>query len=138
MNLIGILGDGYCDDNANNKKCFYDKGDCCLYDDPDTYSLCSECFCYVNITEKFEDIDCFKVLESIFFMTGPDSIVGNGVCDLDLNNVDKFFDAGDCCLDESNLNCKKSNVICNSNKIGDGKCQDYNNGPNCNYDLGDC
>ena len=22
--------------------------------------------------------------------------------------------------------------------MGDGKCQDYNNGPKCDYDLGDC
>ena len=29
-------------------------------------------------------------------------------------------------------------MVCNKNELGDGICQDYNNGPICDYDLGDC
>ena len=32
----------------------------------------------------------------------------------------------------------KNNLVCNENELGDGICQDYNNGPLCDYDLGDC
>ena len=31
-----------------------------------------------------------------------------------------------------------SNLFCVEEKLGDGICQDFNNGPLCNYDLGDC
>ena len=69
-----------------------------------------------------------------------------------------FFDVGDCCLEE--LRCKRceyldmmgcdymdcplespcipSNLYCVPEELGDGKCQDYNNGKFCEYDLGDC
>ena len=63
---------------------------------------------------------------------------GNGKCDLNLNNVENFFDAGDCCLPEFEEFCIKSNLLCDEETLGDGICQDFNNGPLCNYDLGDC
>ena len=64
---------------------------------------------------------------------------GDGICDPELNNVDAFFDAGDCCYDpQSEDQCIQSNVFCNPDTKGDGLCQDYNNGPFCDYDLGDC
>ena len=31
-----------------------------------------------------------------------------------------------------------SNTFCITEELGDGICQDYNNGPFCDYDLGDC
>ena len=71
-----------------------------------------------------------------------------------------FFDAGDCCLEDvkcrwcddyldiyfcedancpplENL-CIPSTLYCVPEELGDGKCQDYNNGPFCDFDLGDC
>ena len=69
-----------------------------------------------------------------------------------------FFDVGDCCLEE--LICKRcdyldllscefvdcplespcipSNLYCVPEELGDGICQDHNNGEFCDYDLGDC
>ena len=67
-----------------------------------------------------------------------------------------FFDAGDCCLEEVKCRdcpdmftcvdvdcpseglCIPSNIYCVPEELGDGKCQDYNNGKFCEYDLGDC
>ena len=34
--------------------------------------------------------------------------------------------------------CLNTNMICNNETIGDGICHDFNNGPFCDYDLGDC
>ena len=34
--------------------------------------------------------------------------------------------------------CIKSNNFCIPHQLGDGICQDHNNGPFCNFDLGDC
>ena len=39
----GWVGDGFCDDIANNVECNYDGGDCCLSDIKTDY--CSECLC---------------------------------------------------------------------------------------------
>ena len=63
---------------------------------------------------------------------------GNGYCDINLNNAENFFDAGDCCLPEFEELCINSNLFCNEETLGDGICQDFNNGPLCDYDLGDC
>ena len=73
-----------------------------------------------------------------------------------------FFDVGDCCLEERicrtcdshdmfscfdskvNLDCPvedpciPSNLYCVPEELGDGICQDHNNGPFCDFDLGDC
>ena len=83
---------------------------------------------------------------------GPGSQhLGNGICDLNFNKDKYFFDIGDCCLDEE-MKCRfgadyvdcpqdpciRSNNFCIAEELGDGLCQDYNNGPYCDYDLGDC
>ena len=34
--------------------------------------------------------------------------------------------------------CIESNNFCIPHQLGDGICQDHNNGPFCNFDLGDC
>ena len=38
------LGDDFCDDDANNEACEYDKGDCCLSDE-NSLRFCKECLC---------------------------------------------------------------------------------------------
>ena len=38
------LGDNFCDDDANNEACEYDKGDCCLSDEK-SLRYCEECEC---------------------------------------------------------------------------------------------
>ena len=136
-----FLGDGICDDFANIKGCLYDKGDCCHYANYSlSHSQCSDCFCYVNMSTFYGTLNCY---EKVVTTTGDHrwtADLGNGFCNLHLNNVDKLFDAGDCCLDKmaKEDDCKKSNIYCHSETIGDGKCHDNNNGPLCDYDLGDC
>ena len=136
-NNLGFLGDGYCDDEANTEECLYDLGDCCSFGNPDAFTLCSICYCKVNITEMTQNINCWDALHD--FLTNTDNAKnGDGICDESFNNINNFFDSGDCCLDESSPECKLSNAFCNPETLGDGKCQDYNNGPKCDYDLGDC
>ena len=56
-----------------------------------------------------------------------------------LNTPEYFFDIGDCCLNNSLSDiCVRSNMTCIAEELGDGKCQDYNNGKLCDFDLGDC
>ena len=43
-NIGRRLGDRYCDDDANNEACEYDKGDCCLSDE-NSLRFCTECLC---------------------------------------------------------------------------------------------
>ena len=38
-----MVGNGRCNDFANNKECGYDGGDCCL--DGSNFDYCSECEC---------------------------------------------------------------------------------------------
>ena len=78
--------------------------------------------------------------------------LGDKYCDFSLNNVENYFDVGDCCLPNikclsqstrflmpcPDMVCIQSNIYCVPEELGDGVCQDYNNGPYCNYDLGDC
>ena len=136
-----FLGDGICDDFANTKACLYDMGDCCYYSNYNvSHSKCSECFCHVNLSNFYGTLkeSCYdKVVKSDSKWT---SDLGNGICDLTLNNIETLFDAGDCCYDPSKneSHCQKSNLFCDSVTIGDGKCHDNNNGPLCDYDLGDC
>ena len=87
------------------------------------------------------------------FVGGPGSNhLGDGICNLNFNIDKYFFDIGDCCLDEEEIKCRleedyiecpqntciRSNNFCIAEELGDGLCQDYNNGPYCDYDLGDC
>ena len=46
------VGDGYCDDIANNADCNYDGGDCCGSDINTQY--CSECQCIESNTTNIE------------------------------------------------------------------------------------
>ena len=83
----------------------------------------------------------------------------NKHCEVNFNTEEYFFDVGDCCLDlnfetgciykDKNTGaeeyiycpenpCIKSNNFCVPEELGDGICQDHNNGPYCDYDMGDC
>merc|ERR1740129_2203455 len=49
------LGDDYCDDEANNEACEFDKGDCCLLDS-ESKKYCKECLCKVKEEPKTCDV----------------------------------------------------------------------------------
>ena len=138
-----LVGDGYCDDEANIGECAHDLDDCCLYEND--RSLCQNCSCILSNTEK-------QVIKEDFcnLMMLPD--LGNGLCDLKFNNKEFFFDIGDCCFEWTSKHfngdtlkyeytyphCIKSNNFCVPEELGDGICQDHNSGPYCDNDLGDC
>ena len=74
------LGDGVCDDRANEPWCYYDLGDCCKKDA--IFDFCEECKCEVEFESSGGCIE--------------PSLVGNGNCDPFLNNEGCLFDGGDC------------------------------------------
>merc|ERR1719367_875338 len=46
------IGDGFCDDEANNQSCNFDGGDCCLNTEA-SKEYCSKCVCKEVITSTF-------------------------------------------------------------------------------------
>ena len=80
-----IVGDGYCDDEANIEKCGYDLNDCCQMENDRT--LCSNCTCFITeneaetIQNEFQTEFC-QDNETIF---APTYFLGDGVCQLNLN-----------------------------------------------------
>ena len=159
-----LVGDGYCDGEANVPECGYDFNDCCEIEND--RSLCQNCTCYIS-ENKIEDYkinncqDYTRVLNlgGVVIQSNLPNL-GDGMCDINRNTEEYFFDIGDCCLDSSSeYSCKhtyseetfaleytncpenlciKSNNFCIPEELGDGICQDHNNGPFCDYDLGDC
>ena len=139
-----ITGDGYCDDEANIEECGYDFKDCCQMESDRT--LCQDCFCYISETKEILD----EYMNMDYEYTLDLANWGNGHCDLYHNNPEHFFDVGDCCLEHLSCQidgqcvdcpanpCIESNVFCVPEELGDGICQDHNNSPFCDYDLGDC
>ena len=147
-----ITGDGYCDDEANVAECGFDFKDCCQL----TYdrTACQDCFCHYPEVDKASILD--KYLQSQGDYAWLFTNWGNGKCDLNHNNAEHFFDHGDCCLESLTCQlkfqnatdfvpqycpdepCILSNMFCVQEELGDGKCQDHNNSPFCDYDLGDC
>ena len=144
-----LAGDGYCDDETNIPECGYDYDDCCQPEND--RSLCTNCTCHLSEDE----VQFFKDQSCNVFPGEITNLLGDGTCDLNLNQEKYFFDVGDCCLEvhdfeamtcrfeEEDVECPQnvcipSNNFCIAEELGDGICQDYNNGPYCNYDLGDC
>ena len=148
-----LVGDGYCDGEANVPECGYDFNDCCEIEND--RSLCQNCTCYIseNKIEKYKEDNCQDYYYGALNL-------GDGMCNVNRNTEEYFFDIGDCCLDSSSeYSCKqtynertntlkstncpenlciKSNNFCIPEELGDGICQDHNNGPYCEFDMGDC
>ena len=145
-----IAGDGFCDDEANIADCGYDFKDCCQMESDRT--ICEDCFCFVPENDQALIKEEYLELCPLYFQHH----LGNGFCDLNHNNEDSHFDFGDCCLEDISCRlhffnetdyikkycpanpCIRSNMFCVQEELGNGLCEDYNNGPYCDYDLGDC
>ena len=88
-----FVGDGYCDDEANNEICYYDLNDCCKMDTDKTQ--CSNCTCLITKDEaetiqlEFENEFCPKN-ESGVSVFARSYMLGDGNCQLNLNKG-KFY-----------------------------------------------
>ena len=113
---VDFIGDQVCDDEANTEECQFDLGDCC--DVQNDFTLCSDCFCYSSghlNNSLIQDCPSKSGLELHL-----KNHIGDGKCQLELNNLAHFFDGGDCCLDdpecsitiqgEGDLWCHQSNL----------------------------
>ena len=145
-----IVGDGFCDDEANIVECGYDLKDCCEMGNDRT--LCEDCFCFIPEADKASIEEKYLEKCSLFIP----QYLGRGNCDLNMNNVENYFDLGDCCLEDVSCRikffnetdyvtkycpenpCIRSNIFCVQEELGNGLCEDHNNSPYCDYDLGDC
>ena len=164
LNCQDLKGDGFCDDEVNNEFCNYDGGDCC--DQYLDRTMCTDCFCHIEYFQTKEYLNCPQV--NMVDGKLSHAKHGDGHCDEEFNTYEEFFDAGDCCLPNPTIHlegsewhpifqieiaihsdpprpcktdeceCIPNNLVCNASQLGDDICQDYNNGPLCEYDLGDC
>ena len=110
--LVDFLGDGYCDDEANTEACLYDRGDCCDFHSI-SQSLCIECFCYGDLPSLLASITQPKcTTDLVIELEDKWENLGDGRCNSELNSLDNFFDAGDCCFDPEEIRqCIDSNVF---------------------------
>ena len=150
-----LLGDNYCDDEANIPECGYDFDDCCKVEND--RSICTDCLCYIPEDKKVAMEGQFikNCLGSGGYAVEWFRYFGDGLCDLGFNTKEHYFDIGDCCLENPSCSsstflstaadpfceediCIESNLFCIKEELGDGICQGHNNGPYCDHDLGDC
>lgn len=90
-----LLGDGYCDDEANVPECDFDGGDCCAEETNNDYCQVCQCFDDENGTNTTDQTP-INTTESCPYP----AYIGDGYCD-DVTNIAACdFDGGDCCLDE--------------------------------------
>ena len=73
--VLGVIGDGICDDSYNIRGCSYDGGDCCTPNS--NFASCSQCECIVD--------------------TPTNTLIANGFCNDITNNAECSYDGGDCC-----------------------------------------
>ena len=127
-----MLGNGFCDDMANNKECRYDGGDCCGVCVNTEYCIKCECLEEYDNSANFLNV-----------------MLGNGYCDDGLNKEECFYDGGDCCgFCINTLTCTKCECLQDVGEynvvgptapfIGNGFCDDALNKVECNFDAGDC
>ena len=108
------MGNGRCNDFANNKECGYDGGDCCAEDSK--YDYCSECECIladagIHFLEIFNKLlliywlhllgNSLDILKDYIDLEskcpfGYLGLIGDGFCQTEFNIAECDFDGGDC------------------------------------------
>ena len=85
-----LVGDGYCDDEANHSGCDFDLDDCCQLESD--RNQCTNCTCWVS-SEQRE-----VIIEDSCYGMNVMGYLGDGICNLNYNQKEYFFDIGDCCI----------------------------------------
>ena len=85
-----MVGDGYCDDDANKLACNYDGGDCCynVIDIKCVYCQCKDLYTGYPVIPYTTVAPYIGCAES--------NLIGNGICDYNYFNEECFYDGGDC------------------------------------------
>ena len=129
-----LVGNGQCNDEANNANCIYDGGECCGA--CINTESCSECFCH---QETAPAIDLTCCLQPHLWLIELD------YCFDATNTANCNFDGGHCCEANANTDfCQDcicyEDLNCNASLdlIGNGYCNDETNNAECNFDAGDC
>ena len=127
--LLQLIGDGYCNDETNNRHCAFDHQDCCG----------SSCV----IKERCERCECLTGIDPNNKIANV--LVGNGFCNDETNSEDCNFDGGDCCGSCKLTGfckvceCVNTTAVNSINPLpGNGVCNDESNIPSCNYDNFEC
>ena len=119
------LGDLQCHDFFNRPECLFDLGDCCQEDTfQDKGKTCFSCYCY----SEFNGIFSYAITRRIYFRinqftvqlpgqecNGLVEFVADGFCDDLNNNIECYFDGGDCCFDVVQYFCQ--DCLCFYSKI---------------------
>jgi len=146
------IGDGTCDEIFNTIECNYDGADCCPYGDPNDLSLAdfrladqSQCDGGQYSTQKCQydaggcdfvqrqyPLCLLEELGNLFSKDDDPPILGNGICESSIYNIDDCGDeVGDCTVCNS--------LVADKTLTGDGICHGgMHNSLDCNSDAGDC
>ena len=108
------MGNGRCNDFANNKECGYDGGDCCA--EGSNFDYCSECECILADAGIYFFWDFQYLITHLWFHFLGNSLdilkdyidleskcpfgylglIGDGFCQTEFNIAECDFDGGDC------------------------------------------
>ncbi|CAM9269075.1 unnamed protein product [Pylaiella littoralis] len=156
------MGNGFCEQWANNEECGYDGGDCCSCTcDPENGNeyTCQDFACIDPEAPCVNDDD---LTAGMLDICGDLLNNGNSWCDYENNSAECGYDGGDCCectcvttdgngcvdfacidpeascVDDDDITVDLVQNCERAISIGDGYCDIDLNTAECAYDGGDC
>lgn len=121
--------DNVCDLECNDKRCFYDFGDCGQCSEGCLLNMIGDDKCDVACFNEACNYDGFDCMDNCNEFCS-EMYIGDGICDEECNNASCDFDGGDC-----DGACAP---YCYSFFLGDFFCDFDCFNLGCNFDYGDC